>query len=135
MVGRLGRTRIKGIPLVTGLPNSCSNALFPFQVSKLVYASRTIPEIEKVLEELKTLIKYQNEHQTDDDGSGNATRIVGLALSSRKNLCINADVAKERDGKVVDAKCHALVAPQVRERYHRGASQDQVQICSFYEVG
>ncbi len=60
----------------------------PASVAKLVYCSRTIPEIEKVLEEMRGLLRFV-ERET-----GEETKVVGLALSSRKNLCINADVAR-----------------------------------------
>ena len=36
----------------------------------------------------------------------------------------------ERDGKVVDARCHALTAPHVREKY---SDDSTVPICEFYE--
>lgn len=58
----------------------------PLQVTKLIYCSRTIPEIEKVLEELKKLMDYY-ESETKDK-----PQIVGLVLSSRKNMCIHEEV-------------------------------------------
>lgn len=58
----------------------------PLQVTKLIYCSRTVPEIEKVLEELKTLMNYY-ESQTNTK-----PKIVGLVLSSRKNMCIHPEV-------------------------------------------
>lgn len=62
---------------------------------------------------------------------GEELNFVGLALSSRKNLCLHPDVSRERDGKVVDARCHALVAPHVRERHAR--DPESVPVCDFYE--
>ena len=96
-------------------------------MTKLVYCSRTIPEIEKVLEELKKLLQYYDDHVPDSKDQ----KFVGLALSSRKNLCIHPDIKRERDGKIVDARCHSLIAPHVRERYAQGI--DNVNVCSFYE--
>ena len=40
-------------------------------------------------------------------------------------------VSKFTDGKVVDARCHALTASYVRARHHH---DDSVHICSFFEV-
>ena len=100
----------------------------PSDVTKLIYCSRTIPEIEKVLEELKKLLKYYEDHVED----GQDLKFVGLALSSRKNLCIHPDIKREREGKIVDGRCHSLVAPHVRERHAQGA--DNVAICDFYEA-
>ena len=102
----------------------------PSDVTKLIYCSRTIPEIEKVLEELKKLLKYYEDHV--EDAAGQDQKFVGLAWSSRKNLCIHPDIKRERDGKIVDGRCHSLVAPHVRERHAQGA--DNVAICDFYEA-
>ena len=100
----------------------------PSDVTKLIYCSRTIPEMEKVLEELKKLLKYYEDNvpESKDD------KFIGLMLSSRKNLCIHPEVRRERDGKIVDAKCHSLTAPHVRERYAQGV--DNVSVCSFFEA-
>ena len=52
-------------------------------------------------------------------------------LFLRKNLCCHPAVSQERDGKLVDARCHALTAPHVRER----ALEDTgVEVCSYYEA-
>lgn len=53
---------------------------------KLIYCSRTVPEIEKVLEELKNLFKYY------EKSHGEKPNLTGVVLSSRKNLCIHPDV-------------------------------------------
>lgn len=57
---------------------------------KLIYCSRTVPEIEKVLEELKNLIKYYEKSQ------GEKPSLTGVVLSSRKNLCVHPDVSCDR---------------------------------------
>jgi len=96
----------------------------PAQVTKLVYCSRTIPEMEKVMEELRQLTAFWA-------AEGEALPLVGIMLSSRKNLCIHPEVKGERDGKVVDSRCHALTAPHVRERRVTDAT---VPVCSLYET-
>lgn len=58
----------------------------PFDVTKLIYCSRTVPEIEKVIEELRLLLNYV-ENQT-----GEQPNLLGLVLTSRKNLCIHPQV-------------------------------------------
>lgn len=97
----------------------------PTEVTKLIYCSRTVPEMEKVIEELKGLIDYY-EKETNEKMD-----ILGLVLSSRKNLCIHPDVSKQKEGKIVDSRCHALTASYVRERHSR---DDSVPICGFYET-
>lgn len=96
----------------------------PLSVTKLIYCSRTVPEIEKVVEELKKLVAYYERER------GQKPKMVGLVLSSRKNLCIHPQVSKERDAKVVDGRCHSLTASYIRERHNY---DDSVPICSFYE--
>ncbi|XP_043508237.1 general transcription and DNA repair factor IIH helicase subunit XPD [Frieseomelitta varia] len=96
----------------------------PLDVTKLIYCSRTVPEIEKVIEELKKLIDYY-EKETESK-----PKIVGLVLSSRKNMCIHPEVSKEREGKIVDGRCHSLTASYIRERHNYDES---TPICNFYE--
>lgn len=96
----------------------------PLDITKLIYCSRTVPEIEKVIEELKKLMDYY-EKETESK-----PKIVGLVLSSRKNMCIHPEVSKEREGKIVDGRCHSLTASYVRERHNYDES---TPICNFYE--
>ncbi|KAK3095085.1 hypothetical protein FSP39_010122 [Pinctada imbricata] len=98
----------------------------PLEVTKFIYCSRTVPELEKVVEELKNLMKYYEQQLGDDK-----PKILGLALSSRKNLCIHPEVASERDGKTVDALCHKLTASYVRANHKKDQS---VPVCNFYEM-
>jgi len=96
----------------------------PSEVTKLIYCSRTVPEMEKVMEELRKLTQYWKEHTLE------GLKLVGLMLSSRKNLCLHPEVRGERDGKVVDARCHALTAPHVRESHQ---TNKEVAVCHLYE--
>lgn len=58
----------------------------PHIVRKLIYCSRTVPEIEKVMEELKKLLNY---YEMQD---GQYPSMIGVVLTSRKNLCIHPQV-------------------------------------------
>ena len=61
------------------------------EVGKLIYCTRTVPEMEKVLIELQELIDYRSKYFL---GPGEmAPEILALGLSSRKNLCIHPKVA------------------------------------------
>ena len=86
-------------------PNSCG---------KLIYCTRTVPEMEKVLAELKVLQKYREEHV--EKGKEKDTHILALGLSSRKNLCVNPKVAEEGSRESVDARCRNLTASWVRDK-------------------
>lgn len=82
----------------------------PEVIRKLIYCSRTVPEIEKVVMELKNLMHYYNKHAPEK------LKLLGLVLSSRKNMCIHPTISKEREGKAVDQKCYSLTASHVREK-------------------
>ncbi|XP_055372556.1 general transcription and DNA repair factor IIH helicase subunit XPD [Condylostylus longicornis] len=97
----------------------------PDEVRKLIYCSRTVPEIEKVIAELKNLICYYRRH-----GSNRIEDVIALVLSSRKNLCIHPEVNKELEGESVDARCHGLTASYVRLRHENDSS---VPLCQYYE--
>ncbi|KAI7822484.1 hypothetical protein BX661DRAFT_226447 [Kickxella alabastrina] len=90
---------------------------------KLVYCSRTVPEIDKALAELKRLMEYRQTQGCSDKN------FIGLGLTSRKNLCIHPLVSKERKGTVVDVKCRQLTASWVRNK----AKTEEVELCDFYE--
>ncbi|XP_077174711.1 general transcription and DNA repair factor IIH helicase subunit XPD isoform X1 [Paroedura picta] len=96
----------------------------PLEVSKLIYCSRTVPEIEKVIEELRKLLDFY-EKQT-----GQKLPFLALALSSRKNLCIHPEVSAFRFGKEVDGKCFSLTASYVRVQHQQDPS---APCCRFFE--
>lgn len=113
------------------------------EVGKLVYCTRTVPEMEKVLVELGELVAYRAKYFEKGGGGGGDARaaageangavanknaggsgtgppqILALGLSSRKNLCVNPDVADEASRESADAKCRRLTASWVRERAQR----------------
>lgn len=110
---------------------------YPEQHRKFIYCSRTVPEIDKALAELKNLMAYREKCGLVED-------FFGVGLTSRKNLCLNPTVAKEKKGKVVDSKCRNLTASWVRAKAAKSKASvqdddamevdDQVQLCNFYEV-
>jgi DNA excision repair protein ERCC-2 len=98
---------------------------YPEKLVKLVYCSRTVPEIEKAVGELKRLVEFYKKQTNQPD-----LKFIGLSLSSRKNLCINTDVNKSHQNKEVDAKCMSMTASFVREK----AKKDKaIKTCNFYE--
>ncbi|KAK2500624.1 hypothetical protein MC885_006492 [Smutsia gigantea] len=97
---------------------------YPLEVTKLIYCSRTVPEIEKVIEELRKLLNFYEKQE------GEKLPFLGLALSSRKNLCIHPEVMSLRFGKDVDGKCHSLTASYMRAQYQQDPSLPN---CRFYE--
>lgn len=100
----------------------------PHMIRKLIYCSRTVPEIEKVIAELQNLMEYYEKHVTEKPN------ITGVVLSSRKNMCIHPEVSREKDGKIVDAKCYGLTASCVRERHQYDDNQENDQdVCQYFE--
>nr|ODN87309.1 DNA excision repair protein ERCC-2 [Cryptococcus depauperatus CBS 7841] len=71
---------------------------------KLIYCSRTVPEIEKALAELKRLMEYRADMGANDGD------FRGMGLTSRRNLCLHPEVSKEKKGKVVDSRCRDLTS-------------------------
>ncbi|CAM1154738.1 ERCC2 (predicted) [Pycnogonum litorale] len=94
----------------------------PTELTKLIYCSRTLPEIDKVMEELKCLVAYYEKETNEKD------KILGVTLSSRKNMCIHPQVSQHHDGKLVDALCYKLTAPHVRSKH------DESQSCVYFEA-
>jgi len=102
---------------------------------KLIYCSRTIPEIEKAIEELNKLNKCYDEYL---GSKGLKNDFLGLVLTSRKNLCINPKVSQEKDGRVVDSKCFSLTASYRRRKREDvsgvpGLSDAPSEGCRFFE--
>ena len=110
---------------------------------KLIYCSRTVPEIEKALAELKRLMEYRMEMGAKDED------FRGMGLTSRKNLCLHpevrgspllssgrfatdAQVSKEKKGKMVDSRCRDLTSAFACEKGR--ADPGSVPLCSFHEV-
>jgi DNA excision repair protein ERCC-2 len=102
------------------------------EVGKLIYCTRTVPEMEKVLAELKELVAYRGRYWEGGGGGGGggggasagpaAPRLLALGLSSRKNLCVHPRIAEEGSRESVDAGCMRLTAPWVRQRAGEAAA-------------
>lgn len=94
-------------------------AAHPQADARLVYCTRTVPEVEKTLEELARLVEYRKQAGCPED-------IVALGLSARKNLCINPNVQLNSPKQSVDSQCHELTAPWVRDNA-------KAEKCAFFE--
>ncbi|TFL07611.1 DNA repair helicase [Pterulicium gracile] len=98
---------------------------------KLIYCSRTVPEIEKALTELKRLMEYRVAEAETEEEKIKEQSFMGLGLTSRKNLCIHPEVSKEKKGKVVDARCRDLTNSAACEKGR--AEPGSVDLCEFHE--
>jgi len=102
--------------------------------------TRTVQEMDKVVEELRRVVAFRtkiiNEDVADEMRKGNTQHsirspaILGVCLSSRRNLCLHPEVSKHDNRARVDALCRIRTASFVREQKAAGAD---VEVCSFYE--
>lgn len=103
------------------------------QGTKLIYCTRSAPEMEKVLEECKFVYKYLmnsvHEKMSDEDAAQQAN-LLALGVSSRKNLCINPEVKIESEDLKVESRCRSITASWIREAALEGKT---VNVCSYYE--
>ncbi|CCI45983.1 unnamed protein product [Albugo candida] len=106
----------------------------PSTCGKLVYCTRTVPEMAKCVEELKHLMEYRKRILSVE-----ATQITAVCLSSRRNMCIHEKVLENSaDGETVDSQCRKMTASWVRARVEQGSNEQLVsnggiELCSFYE--
>ncbi|EEC50662.1 xeroderma pigmentosum group D complementing protein [Phaeodactylum tricornutum CCAP 1055/1] len=109
---------------------------------KLVYCTRTVPEMNHVMEELATVLAYRSQelqrHQEenilpmDTDGDIENVPVAGtLCLSSRRNMCVHERVMAESDREAVDAACRSLTASWVLEEAQKRPGS--IETCSYYD--
>ena len=59
-----------------------------------MYCSRTVPEINKALQELKHIVEYRQNYSKDSkDLKVNNINLLAIGLTSRRNLCIHPQVS------------------------------------------
>jgi DNA excision repair protein ERCC-2 len=63
---------------------------------KLIYCTRTVPEMVKAIEELKRVVAYRSSVIGDKKRD-----VLAVCLSSRRNMCIHPDVMEESDKEKV----------------------------------
>ena len=81
------------------------------EVGKLIYCTRTVPEMVKCMEEIKAVMEYREKVMIESGRSYD--QILSLCLSSRRNMCIHDRVMEESDREGVDAQCRSMTAPWV----------------------
>ena len=82
---------------------------YKIDVGKIVYCTRTVVEMSKVLEELRRLIQYWEKSGTP------LKPLLAIGLSARKNMCIHEDVYTQGYGAQVDSACRRLTASWLRD--------------------
>eukprot|EP01134_Creolimax_fragrantissima_P004010 CFRG4010T1 len=94
-------------------------------LGKIIFCTRTVPEIEKTLDELQRLMEYWAEQ------TGQEQKILGVGLASRRKLCIQPQVVKLGEGKAVDAACRRMTASWVRTAAQEREGSEG--LCEYFE--
>jgi DNA excision repair protein ERCC-2 len=95
----------------------------------------------QAVEELKRVVAYRREELLKDAlksgadpeaaaATASAGDLLGLCLSSRRNMCIHPRVVDESDREKVDALCRNMTASWVRSR---AETDPTVKLCEFFE--
>ncbi len=60
------------------------------RIGKLIFCTRTIPEMNKALEELRTIINFRDEVLLAEGKE--SAKVLGVGLSARRNMCVHEEV-------------------------------------------
>ncbi len=109
-----GRHAVLEMPTGTGKTVTLLALITSYQLAnpdygKLIYCTRTVPEMTKCVEELKHVMKYR-------DSVLPGQRMLAVCLSARRNMCVNDDVMSEGDTGSVDVACRNLTVCRVADR-------------------
>eukprot|EP00917_Polyrhabdina_sp_WS-2016_P025658 GHVP01055207.1.p1 GENE.GHVP01055207.1~~GHVP01055207.1.p1 ORF type:complete len:839 (+),score=130.82 GHVP01055207.1:868-3384(+) len=88
----------------------------PVMTGRLVYCTRTVPEMEKVLVELKEVMSFRRRELARDGQKEAMFPFMGSGLSARRNLCIHPKVNETADREKIDEVCLKMTAPWVRRK-------------------
>ena len=91
------------------------------EVGKLIYCTRTVPEMQKCMEEVKKVIQYRKKLLGEEGG-----KVLAVCLSSRRNMCIHPKGLEEGERDEVDTICRNMTASWIR-------SQPGKELCSYFE--
>lgn len=95
-------------------------------VGKLIYCTRTVGEIDKVLQELQYVLAYRRECGVD---VASENQLIAVGLTTRRNLCLHPAVKDSETREEADSKCRSLTASWVRESTTRNVDS----LCQYYE--
>lgn len=96
---------------------------------KFVYCTRTVEEMQKVMDEMKFLVASREREL------GIPNDMVTVGLASRRHLCIHETVS-QMEGSTVDSGCRALTASWVRELVQERQEANDAGLpphCEYFE--
>eukprot|EP00392_Amoebophrya_sp_AT5.2_P007087 g7101.t1 len=107
------------------------------RVGKLIFCTRTIPEMNKALLELRTILNFRDEVlERDAHEKGlpfTSQKVLGVGMSARRNMCVHAEVSTDPDRDRVDARCRRMIAPFISQRLG-GVTAASSCKCKHYEA-
>eukprot|EP00395_MALV-II_sp_L67-2_P000333 gene333-266_t len=100
------------------------------EMGKLIFCTRTIPEMNKALEELRTIVNFRDsvlkqeveQLSAEERAAGKGLlpgKVLGIGLSARRNMCVHAEISRDADRDRVDEKCRKLISGYAG-KVHRG---------------
>lgn len=112
------------------------------RMAKLVYCTRTVGEMQKVLEELRVVIDTRDKLFAEDNPvmAKSVSKLLALGLTTRRNLCLHPVVSSADSREQADARCRALTASWIRssavETDANSTTQthdSNVELCKYFE--
>lgn len=109
------------------------------KMAKLIYCTRTVGEMEKVLEELQVVSKYRDQSFAEDhpEEAMSMPKMLALGLTTRRNLCLHPVVSAKENRDEADAACRSLTASWVRSSVmeveaNMGQNMSE-SLCEYFE--
>ncbi|KAF4734905.1 General transcription and DNA repair factor IIH helicase subunit XPD, partial [Perkinsus olseni] len=101
------------------------------EMGKLVYCTRTVPEMNQAIRELKLVIEYRDRILAGEKPDEPPKRFLGIGLSARRNMCIHPDVAGQADRDKIDIMCREMTSNFIKKS--SSSSSSSAGRCSFFE--
>ena len=98
------------------------------EIGKLVFCTRTVPEMTKALRELRVIMEYRNDET-----------FLGVGISARKNMCVHPTVSRLPTADAINAKCRLISSFSSLQGSSAALSIEDsgddigASSCSFYE--
>lgn len=101
---------------VTLLSLILSYQLYRPELAKLVYCTRTVGEMDKVLYELRRVLAHRDKCFAEDAPARAAAsrKTLAVGLTTRRNLCLHPAVSSASSREEADALCRSMTAPWAR---------------------
>lgn len=106
------------------------------QMAKLIYCTRTVGEMQKVLEELRVVVQNRDKLYAEDMNDGTEVpSMLAIGLTTRRNLCLHPEVSRAESREQADAGCRSLTASWVRSKHiERDNNHNSTSVCEYFET-